>query len=80
MRILQVIGTKSEVFLRPKIVGDILSDPIGQAIDNFDRANPDKIIKLKKPIYIYSDTRPSSIHSYSHAGFSGCEIEFTLAR
>lgn len=80
MRILQVIGTKSEVFLQPKIVGDILSDPIGQAIDNFDRANPDKIIKLKKPIYIYSDTRPSSIHSYSHAGFSGCEIEFTLAR
>lgn len=80
MGILQVIGTKSEVYLQPKIVGDILSDPIGQAIDYFDRANPDKIIKLKKPIYIYSDTRPSSIHSYSHAGFSGCEIEFTLAR
>lgn len=80
MGILQVIGTKSEVYLQPKIVGDILSDPIGQAVDYFDRANPDKIIKLKKPIYIYSDTRPSSIHSYSHAGFSGCEIEFTLAR
>ena len=80
--VLQVIGTKSEVFLRPITTGgDIFNNPIaGGAVDDFDRKNPDKIIKLKKPIYIYSDTKTSSLASFSHAGLSGCEIEFTLAR
>lgn len=77
MGILQVIGTKSEVYLQEKVVPP---EYYHRAFDYFDRANPDKIIKLKKPIYLYSDTEVSPIHSYNHAGFSGCLIEFELAR
>lgn len=77
MGILQVIGTKSEVYLQEKVVRP---EYYHRAFDYFDRANPDKIIKLKKPIYLYSDTRSSPVASYSHAGFSGCLIEFELAR
>jgi hypothetical protein len=77
--ILQVIGTKSEVFLRPRVSSAVARGLTEEAIDNFDRANPDKIIKLKKPIYMYSDTDISTLGSFSHAGLSGCEIEFTTA-
>ena len=77
--ILQVIGTKSEVFLRPRVSSAVARGLTTEAIDGFDRANPDKIIKLKKPIYMYSDTEISTLGSFSHAGLSGCEIEFETA-
>ena len=75
--VLQVMGTKrSEVFLQEDISGRLRA--YANPVEEYDRANPDKIIKLKRPVYLYSDTSMSKLGSFSSAGLSGCEIEFEI--